>query len=180
MILCKPTKQYLVSSPLRVFNWRAVRVSASVRVKVELGNLPVHDTHSSFPLSRLTSQWRDAALAAHTQFFLHPRTGFCNKMPFPTRPLQPSSLGRGPLPPGEEPLQWVTNQNLCQAMRQLVSLLKQADSVFGDLEVRGEGCVMTVIGRVLFGDESNPCAQREAQTPGLKGRRTQLGRRDYS
>ena len=112
--------------------------------------------------------------------FLHPRTGFCNKMPFPTRPLQPSSLGRGPLPPGEEPLQWVTNQNLCQAMRQLVSLLKQADSVFGDLEVRGEGCVVTVIGRVLFGDESNSCAQPENQTPGLKGRRTQLGGRDYS
>ena len=67
-------------------------------------------------------------------------------MPFPTRPLQPPSLGKGPPPPGEDPLQWVTNQNLCQAMRQLVSLLKQADSVFGDLEVRGEGCVLTVLG----------------------------------
>ena len=65
----------------------------------------------------------------------------CKKMPFPTRPIQPSSLGRGPPPPGEDPLQWMTNQNLCQAMRQLVSLLKQADSVFGDLEVSGEGFV---------------------------------------
>ena len=98
----------------------------------------------------------------------------CNKMPFPTRPLQPSSLGRGPPPPGEEPLQWVTNQNLCQAMRQLVSLLKQADSMFGDLEVRGKGCLVNVVGRVLLCDGSNPCAQRETETLGLKGHRTQL------
>ena len=101
------------------------------------GNLPVHDTQvGSFPLSRLR-QWRDAALAADTQL-LQQRGLVCNKMPFPTRPLQPSSLGRGALPPGEDPLQWMSNQNLCQAMRQLVSLLKQADSVFGDLEVRVE------------------------------------------
>lgn len=99
-------------------------------------------------------------------------TGFCNKMPFPTRPLHPSSLGRSPPPLGEEPLQWVTNQNLCQAMRQLVSLLRQADSMFGDLEVRGEGCVVTVVGRVLLGDGSNPCAQRETEIPGFKGHRT--------
>ena len=40
----------------------------------------------------------------------------------------------------------MSNQNLCQAMRQLVSLLKQADSLFADLEVRAErGCVVMVI-----------------------------------
>ena len=88
-------------------------------------------------------QCRHAALAADTfDLFNFASQVVCNKMPFPTRPLQPASLGRVPPPPGEDPLLWVSNQNLCQAMRQLVSLLKQADSLFADLEVRVEGGIV--------------------------------------
>ena len=98
------------------------------------------DTHQ---LSPIAPQWRDAALSADTQFV--PWTGLQqNAFPHATAPTPLS--WKGPASSWEDPLQWVTNQNLCQAMRQLVSLLKQADSVFGDLEVRGEGCVLTVLG----------------------------------
>ena len=85
-------------------------------------------------------QWRHAALAADTFDLVNFASQVvCNKMPFPTRPLQPACLGRVPPPPGEDPLLWVSNHNLCQAMRQLVSLLKQADSLFADLEVIRKG-----------------------------------------
>ena len=88
-------------------------------------------------------QCRHAALAADTfDLFNFAFQVVCNEMPFPTRPLQPVCLGRVPPPPGEDPLLWVSNHNLCQAMRQLVSLLKQADSLFADLEVRVEGGIV--------------------------------------
>ena len=88
-------------------------------------------------------QCRHAALAADTfDLFNFTSQVVCSKMPFPTRPLQPACLGRVPPPPGEDPLLWVSNHNLCQAMRQLVSLLKQADSLFADLEVRAEGGIV--------------------------------------
>ena len=133
------------------------------------GNLPVHDTDWLSPIAT-------QAVARRSPCGWHPIASpaglVCNKMPFPTRPLQPSSLGRGPPPAGEDPLQWMTNQSLCQAMRQLVSLLKQADSVFGDLEVRGEGCVLTVLGWVLFCHGSSQCDPWAAQTPGFNDCRT--------
>ena len=93
-------------------------------------------TPAAFPY-RATAVAAHAALAADTfDLFNFAFQVVCNKMPFPTRPLQPTSLGRVPPPPGEDPLLWLSNHNLCQAMRQLVSLLKQADSLFADLEVR--------------------------------------------
>jgi len=56
-------------------------------------------------------------------------------MPFAVRPITPTVLSAGPVPEhvGNE-FDCVTNYTLAQAMRQMASLLKQADDIFGDLE----------------------------------------------
>ena len=150
---------------LKTADWRRALSVGQCQGQAE--GICLCSTPTSFPLSRRSGGTQPSRLTPN----LFPGL-VCNKMPFPTRPLQPPSLGKSPPPPGEDPLQWVTNQNLCQAMRQLVSLLKQADSVFGDLEVRGEGCVLTVLGWVLFCHGSSQCDPWAAQTPGFNDCRT--------
>ena len=56
-------------------------------------------------------------------------------MPFAVRPITPTALSLGPVPEniGNE-FDCVMNHTLAQAMRQMVSLLKQADDIFCDLE----------------------------------------------
>ena len=56
-------------------------------------------------------------------------------MPFPVYPITPTSLSRSVVSDssGEE-FTCVANNTLAQAMRQMVSLLKHADDIFGDLE----------------------------------------------
>jgi len=56
-------------------------------------------------------------------------------MPFPVHPITPTSLSRSVVSDssGEE-FTCVANNTLAQAMRQMVSLLKHADDIFGDLE----------------------------------------------
>ena len=56
-------------------------------------------------------------------------------MPFPVHPISPTSLSRAVVcdTSGEE-FTCVANNTLAQAMRQMVSLLKQANDIFGDLE----------------------------------------------
>jgi len=56
-------------------------------------------------------------------------------MPFVSRQVDPIQLAGRPLPYHlDNPLECVSNQTLCDAMRQLSSLLRHADTLFSDLE----------------------------------------------
>ena len=58
-------------------------------------------------------------------------------MPFPVHLITPTSLSRAPVPDiGGNEFDSVANHTLTQAMRQMVSLLKQADDIFGGLEAQ--------------------------------------------
>lgn len=56
-------------------------------------------------------------------------------MPFPVHPITPTAMSKAVVPDniGNE-FDCVANHTLAQAMRQMVSLLKQADDIFGGLE----------------------------------------------
>ena len=56
-------------------------------------------------------------------------------MPFAVHPITPTALSKAVIPvdSGNE-FDCVANSTLAQAMRQMVSLLKQADDIFGNLE----------------------------------------------
>ena len=57
-------------------------------------------------------------------------------MPFVQRQVDPVHLAGRKIPESiENPLECVSNQTLCDAMRQLASLLKHADTMFSDLEL---------------------------------------------
>ena len=56
-------------------------------------------------------------------------------MPFVQRQVYPVNLAGRPVPTNiENPFECVSNQTLCDAMRQLASLLKHSDTMFSDLE----------------------------------------------
>ena len=59
-----------------------------------------------------------------------------DNMPFVQRQVYPVHLAGREIPESvENPLECVSNQTLCDAMRQLASLLKHADTMFSDLEL---------------------------------------------
>jgi hypothetical protein len=59
-------------------------------------------------------------------------------MPFPLRAINPTQLSNTEIPPNaHNPLEYVTNATLSQAMRQLACLLRLADDLFQEL---GDQC----------------------------------------